>query len=64
VGRRLAAQDKAISTLVAAQEGLVAAQEGRINALEKTTGLFEDWRQNLEGIVDDLRLEVGRVSKH
>lgn len=45
--RRLAAQDKAISTLVAAQEGFVAAQEGRINALEKTTGLFEDWRQNL-----------------
>lgn len=62
--RRLAAQDKAISTLVAAQEGFVAAQEGRINALEKTAGLFEDWRQNLEGIVDDLRLEVGRVSKH
>lgn len=62
--RRLAAQDKAISTLVAAQEGFVVVQEGHINALEKTTGLLEDWRQNLEGIIDDLRLEVGRVSKH
>lgn len=45
-------------------QGFVAAQKGCISALEKTTGLFEDWRQNLEGVVDDLRLEVGNVSKH
>jgi hypothetical protein len=35
-----------------------------VGALEHTTGALEDWRMNMEGMVDDLRLEVGKIAKH
>jgi hypothetical protein len=39
-------------------------QEIRVTALEKASGVFDDWRMSMEGAMDDLRLEVGKISKH
>jgi hypothetical protein len=32
--------------------------------VEKAARLFDDWRMSLEGVVDDLHLEVGKLSKN
>jgi hypothetical protein len=39
-------------------------QDRRVGALEQATGVLEDWRINMEGVMDDLRLEVGKISKN
>jgi len=32
--------------------------------IEKATGDVESWRRDHEGVVDDLRLEAGKLNKH
>jgi hypothetical protein len=39
-------------------------QDHRVDALEKATDMLEDWHMSMEGMADDLRLEVGKISKH
>lgn len=36
----------------------------QVQEVEKAARLFDDWRMSLEGVVDDLRLEVGKLSKN
>jgi hypothetical protein len=39
-------------------------QKTRVQALKDASGVFEEWWLSMEGVIDDLRLEVGKVSKH
>jgi hypothetical protein len=41
-----------------------SAQDGRVRALEQATSMFDDWRMRIKGMVNDLRLEVGKISKN
>jgi hypothetical protein len=43
---------------------LKVAQDARVEALERVTAALEDWRPAMEGTVDDIRVEVGKISKH
>ncbi|CAN6162400.1 unnamed protein product [Urochloa humidicola] len=40
------------------------AQDKWISALEREAGSLEDWRPDIEGTVDDMRLEVRKLNKH
>ncbi|WVZ83697.1 hypothetical protein U9M48_030818 [Paspalum notatum var. saurae] len=40
------------------------ALEDRVGALEHAAAVFDEWRPGMEGLVDDIKLEVGRLSKH
>jgi hypothetical protein len=43
---------------------LKVAQDARVEALEHVTAALEDWRPVMEGTIDDIRVEVGKISKH
>jgi hypothetical protein len=43
---------------------LVIAQDARAGALERAATSLEDWRPSMEGTLDDVYLEVGKLSKH
>jgi hypothetical protein len=43
---------------------LKVAQDARVDALERSATAFEDWRPEVEGTMDDIRTEVGKLSKH
>ena len=36
----------------------------RVAAIESIVASLEDWRPGVDGIIDDMRLEVWRLSKH
>ena len=36
------------------------AQDARVRTLEQATGTLEEWKMSIEGVVDDLRMEVGK----
>ena len=36
------------------------AQEGRMAALEKVTASLDEWRPSIEGIVDDMKLDISK----
>ena len=59
--RRAAEQD---ARWEAAFSTFTSGQEQRITAIERASRVFDDWRTSMEGVVDDLRLEVGKISKH
>jgi hypothetical protein len=42
----------------------MAAHDARVRILEQATRALEDWKMSIEGVLDDLRLEVGKVAKH
>lgn len=44
-------------------DDLHAAQDARVKALEQAAGSFDDWRPGIEGTVDDIKLEVGKLNK-
>jgi hypothetical protein len=44
--------------------GHTAAQDARVRTLEHATGALEEWKMGIDGVVDDLRLEVGKIAKH
>lgn len=39
-------------------------QDERVTGLEQAAGIFESWRQETQGVVGDLRTEVGKLCKH
>lgn len=43
---------------------LTITQDARVSALERVAGSVEDWRPDIEGTLDTVRLEVGKLSKH
>ncbi|CAN6166876.1 unnamed protein product [Urochloa humidicola] len=43
---------------------LSIAQESRVSALERAASSFDDWRPDIEGTMDDIRLEVNKISKN
>lgn len=43
---------------------LAIAQETRVAVLERAAASFDDWRPGVEGTLDSVRLEVGKLSKH
>ena len=38
-------------------------QEARLSTLEWVTRSLEEWRPSIDGTVDDIRLEVGKLTK-
>jgi hypothetical protein len=43
---------------------LTIVQDARMNKLERVAADLEDWKPGVEGAVDDIRMEVGKLSKH
>ncbi|KAF8783950.1 hypothetical protein HU200_000125 [Digitaria exilis] len=43
---------------------LSVAQDARLSTLERAAASFDVWRPDIEGVVDTVRLEVGKLSKH
>lgn len=43
---------------------LSIAQDARCAVLERAAATVEDWRPDIEGVVDTVRLEVGKLSKY
>lgn len=43
---------------------LSIAQDACLSVLESAAASFDDWRPGIEGTVDSVRLEVGKLSKH
>jgi hypothetical protein len=39
-------------------------QDARLNTIEKAASDFTSWRQEHEGIVDDLRLHIGKLDRY
>lgn len=39
-------------------------QDVQVDALERAAASLEDWRPEMQGMVDDIRLEVRKLSKH
>ncbi|WVZ88489.1 hypothetical protein U9M48_035006 [Paspalum notatum var. saurae] len=40
------------------------SHEERVGALEHAAAVFDEWRPGMEGMVDDIKLEVNKLSKH
>jgi hypothetical protein len=72
IARRFADHDAKWDQRVSEQESrweatfaeFTRGQVDRVVALETASNVFEDWRQGLEGVVDDLKLEVGKVWRY
>jgi hypothetical protein len=72
LSRRFSEHDSKWDRRVAEQEScwnatfseFTVGQDLRVGALEQATDVLEDWRMNMEGVMDDLRLEVGKISKN
>ncbi|XP_035823161.1 uncharacterized protein [Zea mays] len=72
LSRRFSEHDSKWDRRVAEQESrwnatfseFTTGQDRCVGALEQATGVLEDWRMNMEGMMDDLRLEVGKISKN
>jgi hypothetical protein len=45
-------------------QGVCGGSEGSSPSSGEGIGVFDDWRMSLEGRVEDLRLEVGKLSKN
>jgi hypothetical protein len=43
---------------------LKVAQDARVDALERVAASLYAWKTEIEGTVDDIRMEVGKLSKH
>ena len=43
---------------------LKAAQEARVVVLEKVVGEMQDWRPEVDGSMDDIKLELKKLNKH
>ena len=43
-------------------QDLEQAQDARISPLEKAAASFDEWRPHVEGTVDNIRLEVKKIS--
>ncbi|CAN6294759.1 unnamed protein product [Urochloa humidicola] len=43
---------------------LKISQDSRVAALERVTSSFNEWRPDIEGTMDDIRLEVSKISRN
>lgn len=43
---------------------LSISQEARVATVERVAASLEEWRPEIDGVVDDIRLEVGKLTKH
>jgi hypothetical protein len=43
---------------------LKVSQDARVEALERVSASLDAWKPEIEGTVDDIRMEVGKLSKH
>lgn len=43
---------------------LTTSNDLRVSALERVAGSLEEWRPSIDATVDDIKLEVGKLSKH
>ena len=54
---RFADQDARLSRQI---RDLEQAQEGRMVVLEKVTASLDEWRPSIEGVVDDMKLDISK----
>lgn len=55
---RFADQDARLSRQI---EDLEAAQATRSDKLERVTASLDEWRPSIEGVVDDIKLEISKT---
>lgn len=59
--KRFAAQDKRFDDLERKLDATATSSTTRLDALESATRVFDEWRPGMEGMVDDLRIEVNKL---
>ncbi|CAD6238566.1 unnamed protein product [Miscanthus lutarioriparius] len=59
--KRFAAQDKRFGGIERKLDATTTSSNTRLDALESSTRVFDEWRPSMEGMVDDLRLEVNKL---
>ncbi|CAN6328732.1 unnamed protein product [Urochloa humidicola] len=72
IGSKVAeSEEKLEIRLTATEDGwerrfadMVISQDARVTALERASTAYDEWRPDIEGTVDDMRLEVGKLNKH
>lgn len=60
--KRFAAADKRFDGLERQIQSNNNSASSRILALEQSTLVFDEWRPRIEGVVDDLKIEIGKLS--
>lgn len=62
--KRFAAADKRLDGLERQIQSNHDSASTRIRALEWATKVFDEWRPSIEGVVNDLKIEVGKITKY
>ncbi|CAD6255052.1 unnamed protein product [Miscanthus lutarioriparius] len=60
--KRFAATDKRFDGIERQIQSNHDSASTRILALEQATKVFDEWRPSIEGVVYDLKIEVGKLS--
>jgi len=60
--KRFAAQEKRFDGLERKLDSTTASSSTRLDALESAAKVFDEWRPGVDGVIDDLRLEVNKLA--
>jgi hypothetical protein len=60
--KRFSVQERRFDTIERKLDTSSAASASRLDALESATKGFDEWRPSIEGVVDDLKLEVHKLA--
>ncbi|CAD6265728.1 unnamed protein product [Miscanthus lutarioriparius] len=60
--KRFAAQEKRFDGLERKLDSTTASSSTRLDALESAAKVFDEWRPGVDGVIDDLRIEVNKLA--
>ena len=60
--KRFAAQDKRFDGLERKLDSTAASSSTRLDALESAAKVFDEWRPGVDGVIDDLHIEVNKLA--
>jgi hypothetical protein len=62
IDKHFAAQEKRFNNIEHKMDSTTAASSTRLDALESAAKVFNEWRPGIEGVVDDLKIEVNNLA--
>jgi hypothetical protein len=60
--RRFDGLEQKLDSTAAKLDSTVASSASRLDALESAAKVFDEWRPGVDGVIDDLRIEVNKLS--
>ncbi|CAD6264454.1 unnamed protein product [Miscanthus lutarioriparius] len=60
--KRFAAQEKRFDGLERKLDSTTASSSTRLDALESAAKVFDEWRPGVDGVINDLRIEVNKLA--